>query len=143
MDAFIYGNLITQYVDGNMFFLLQEHDKPFYVRIVDGDKQYRIQPPNLFATDFLSIPWFGRWLIRKSGAPEGSGRAAVIHDYLYSFPGAFSTPANQLFADDVFKAILKAGKTPKWKTNLMYSAVRIGGGRVYGNKNKLNEMRFA
>lgn len=40
----------------------------------------RIEIPLGFETDFASIPWFARWLIKSWGRHTNP---AVIHDYLY------------------------------------------------------------
>ena len=141
MKAQYYGSLDLTFVDGNSWVMNQADGHPFGVRIETDEEAYKIQPPHKFVTDLLSIPVCARWIIPKTGGNDKSGRAAIAHDWLYTMPGANHTPANRLFADMVFKACLQADKVAFWKTTLMYTAVRVGGGRCYGDKMKLKVLR--
>ena len=135
MNAKFYGDLQMKYVDGNSWEIANSPD-PFGAA-VDG---FGISPPVGFRTDLLSIPWIARRIIPKTGGGDGSGMAAVIHDYLYSYPGVDRTPKNRKWADDVFRACLRAlPKVKRWKCNFMYWAVRAGGWAVYGKPDKLNQ----
>lgn len=137
MQIFTYGRLNVNFIDGNLWEM--EQNPPEAFGLVYGD--YNIIPRDGFVTDFLSIPRFARWLIPKTGGGDKSAIAAVFHDWLYSYPGANATPADRKFADVLFRDVLKKLNVARWKCRLMYAAVRVGGGRVYGKPSKLNRMR--
>lgn len=77
--------------------------------------------PKGFATDFASIPAFGRAFIDKA---HQNAYAAVLHDFLY-----FTQPVSRPEADELFKEALASPdcNTPPLKQWVMYRAVRIGG----------------
>jgi len=137
MHIFTYGRLNVYYKDGNVWEINQVPPEAF--GLMYGE--YNIIPADGFITDFLSIPVFARWLIPKTGGNDRSGVAAIFHDWLYSYPGINRTPASRKFADDLFRDVLIHLGVKRWKYNLMYAAVRVGGGRVYGKPSKLNRMR--
>ncbi len=88
-----------------------------------------IQVPEGFVTDLASVPWFGRWAVSVDGDHT---KAAIIHDWLYVTASAEDFPnVTRRDADRVFLEALKVRGVPAWKRNLMYAAVRVGGGRAF------------
>jgi len=83
-----------------------------------------ISVPVGFVTDFASVPW-GFWNIEP---PLGqSGRAAVVHDYLYATRG-LDGRYSRAQADAIFREALAELGVARWKQALLWAAVR-GGGR--------------
>lgn len=141
MKAEFFGKLRVEYINGNIWRLIQNTVNPFGVVLRNGDKEYIVQPHHNFYTDFLSAPRFARGLIPKVGDGDKSGRSGVIHDWLYSYPGINLTPCNRGFADSAFLACLKADKVWVVKRDVMYLSVRIRGHKYYGRADKLNKLR--
>jgi len=82
-----------------------------------------------FITDFASIPRLARLIIPKLGRYT---KASVIHDYLYQhhdidITESISYAFNRKQADICFRDAMKELGVVKWKRNLMYWAVRLGG----------------
>lgn len=87
-----------------------------------------IAVPAGFVTDFASVPW-GCWNIEP---PLGrSGRAAVIHDYLYATKG-LEGQYSRAQSDAIFRQALGELCVPGWKRNLLWAAVRVGGRSGWG-----------
>ncbi len=86
--------------------------------------------PSGFVTDFASIPRILRIIIPKLGRWN---KAAVLHDYIYQNPESglrFEVGYvrwSRKGADVVFRDAMEDLGVIKWKRNLMYWAVRIGG----------------
>lgn len=104
---------------------------PFLV-IVQGDDDVRwpIQAPTGFVTDFASVPrilW--SWI-----PPYGKHlQAAVTHDWLYhSAPPAMTRKQ----ADQLFLLMMQEAGVGAIRRNLMYAAVRVGGGNAGNWKNQ-------
>jgi hypothetical protein len=80
--------------------------------------------PRDFETDFASVPWLFRRIFPALGP---WAKAAVVHDYLY---------ANRLRpredCDAVFYEAMGVLGVPQWKRSLMHGAVRVFGGKGYG-----------
>lgn len=93
-----------------------------------GDGQL-IAVPAGFVTDFASVPW-GFWNIEPPLGAAG-GKAAVIHDYLYSTRG-LGGRYSRAQADGIFRQALGALGAPRWKQALLWAAVRIGGASGWG-----------
>ena len=76
-----------------------------------------------FITDFASIPAFARLFLPKLGRYN---KAAVIHDAIYrnAIPGYIFTRKE---ADTIFRDGMKDLGVAKWRINIMYWGVRIGG----------------
>lgn len=91
----------------------------------DGDRQ-RLTVPAGLMFDGPSVPWWGRWAISPLGRHF---EAALPHDFLYGHPGWNS----RKYADLVFLAGMVAAHVPKWRRQMAYRAVRIGGRRRYKN----------
>jgi hypothetical protein len=81
--------------------------------------------PAGFVFDGASIPWGMRNTFNPTDTRYMA--AALIHDYLYE---AEIYP--RLANDAVFlAAMIYSGQVPRWKYNMMYAAVVIGGGWSY------------
>ena len=108
----------------------------YYVyRDTNKGRDYRIEVPPKFMTDYASIPgalwWFGK--------PWGKhGMAAVIHDWLYweqKIPGRDKFERKN--ADDIFHRCMLDSKVSKWRARIMFWAVKYcGKGAWNGNKKK-------
>lgn len=86
-----------------------------------------ISVPPGFVTDFASIPGPVRGLL----PPDGPyARAAILHDFLY----AVGAPGERKAADDVLMAAMVEYKVPAATREIIYTAVRLGGGAGYGLK---------
>lgn len=80
--------------------------------------------PEGFITDFASVPRVFWTLL-----PPATGRhreAAVLHDYLYTIKST-----SRKFADNIFLDAMIGAKVPAWKRQLIYWAVRFGGGSYW------------
>lgn len=122
MNYFLKENVAVEHlnipVDGKHFRLLAPFD---YHEECSGQT---ITPEEGFLTDFASIPWWGRWLIDRTGR---HGKAAVLHDWLYKHPNWRSREqCDQAFLD----AMVLLGVN-KRKRELMYWAVRKAGGATW------------
>ncbi len=87
---------------------------------------YAITVPRGFVTDYSSIPWFGRWLVRWSKVDV----AGVVHDYLY-WCARGTVPA--LASDWIWKEIAGSGDRyanvlQRW---LAWMALALGGRVTY------------
>lgn len=92
--------------------------------IYESDKAGTITVPAGFPTDLASIPR-PLWAILP---PIGHyDRAAVVHDYLYKFPGSLSRGD----VDSVFNEALALSKVSRLTRWTLYSAVRAGGWRPW------------
>ena len=105
--------LRLEYLDGRTWRVLEG----FRFRPTDGDL---IVVPAEFITDFASVPRFF-WRIFP---PTGEyGKAAVIHDYLYQFPG----DRDRGGCDQVFLDGMECLGVGWWTRQTMHKAVRLGG----------------
>ena len=78
-----------------------------------------------FETDFASIPKIFRIIIPKLGRWN---KAAVVHDYLYQYARYYPpTQITRKLADRCFLDAMIDFGVAKWKYNLMYWAMRVGG----------------
>lgn len=84
--------------------------------------EYIIVPKN-FITDLASIPRIFRIFLNSYG--DNYTRAAVIHDYLYSY--GYKDRISRKRADSIFLEIMKERGLRKGKRIIMYLAVRIFG----------------
>ena len=86
--------------------------------------------PKGFITDFASIPWLF-WSFLPSWGKYG--KAAVIHDCLYS-----THYRTRKEADDIFYEAMLVSGTKPWKAKIMYWAVRLFGWVAWrGNRKKI------
>jgi len=135
-----YGHVVVEMIDGNMWRLIQSDENHFGLW-VDGIG--RIEPDDGFCFDFASIPVPARWFYPKAGdGPHGQyGPAAVIHDWLYSFPTVNGMKVDRLSADKIFLLGMELKGVRSTMRSLFFSAVRIGGDQYFGKPDKLNKMR--
>jgi hypothetical protein len=103
---------------------------PFTVRVEEDGKPIEIiTVPKGFTTDLASVPRLpGAYLIF---ANRGR-RSAILHDYLYS------QQVPREWADSVFLAAMQ-NEVGFISRNLMYWAVRLGGGAYYQTHQQANE----
>jgi hypothetical protein len=103
-----------------------------------------IRVPKGYVTDFASVPRFF-WRVEP---PLGrAGKAAVVHDYLYSQRGCipidtpdwWPAPSGghfQLYtreeADGIFREALAVLGVGALKRHMLWAAVRVGGGGGWG-----------
>lgn len=84
-----------------------------------------IEVPAGFITDFASVPRIF-WRIFP---PTGEyGKAAVIHDYLYHYPGT----RNRGECDAILFDGMEVLGCGWWTRHLIHKAVRMGGWRPWG-----------
>ena len=81
-----------------------------------------IRVPKGFRTDYASVPRIFRNIINSYGK---HGRAAVVHDWLYSSKCKINVTREE--ADKVFLEIMKECGVNVFKRNLMYRMVRLFG----------------
>ena len=81
-----------------------------------------IKVPKGFRTDYASVPKIFRNIINCSGK---HGRAAVIHDWLYSSKCALNITREK--ADKIFLEIMEEWEVGVIKRNFMYRMVRLFG----------------
>ena len=93
--------------------------EPFSYEIGDKGSGILISVPAGFVTDFASVPRILRWLIDTVGT---HGKAAVLHDYLYS-----RGVPTRLIADAVFLEAMGVLGVPCLRRWLMFHGVRCGG----------------
>lgn len=98
--------------------------------IGEEDSGLSIIIPVAFETDFASIPWFARWLIKTWGRHTNP---AIIHDYLYrggpiSAPGGRWETFDRKYADKVMLEAMEVMNVRKWRRLVIYYGLRIGGG---------------
>lgn len=73
-----------------------------------------------FYTDFASVPRFLPLIYSLIG--DEAHEAAAIHDWLY-----YAAITTREVADKVLKEAIIVCGMPKWKANVFYSGVRVGG----------------
>jgi hypothetical protein len=137
MDGAFVGWPVVEYVDGNVWKLVQDPGKPFSM-VVDGVGA--IEPTDGFYFDFASIPPVVRWFYPKSGTGARDGRygpAAIIHDWLYSYPGEL----DRRTVDKIFLLGMEVENVRPTMRSLFYRAVRVGGRRYFGKPDRLNKLR--
>jgi hypothetical protein len=82
--------------------------------------------PKGFTTDGASVPWWAQVLTGWRPWDEPQRWAAIVHDWAYCSPGV-----RKLWADRAFRAVLKSEGAGWLRREVMYLAVRIGGGPAY------------
>ncbi len=96
------------------------------------DSGITILIPAAFETDFASIPFYGRWLIKTWGRHTNP---AIIHDYLYrggviiqSSSGRLANAGNRKRADQIMLEAMEVMGVKKWRRLTIYWGLRAGGG---------------
>jgi hypothetical protein len=99
-----------------------------FVAKLSRRRKIAVAVPQGYVTDFASIPGFAQWMISPFGKHS---EAAVVHDWLYTL-GDKKDKKGRRLADLTFKRALKIVGVGWFRRNLMYLAVRAGGGSGYG-----------
>ncbi len=99
-----------------------------FVANLSRRRKIAVAVPQGYVTDFASIPGFAQWMISPFGKHS---EAAVVHDWLYTLGDKKDRKGRRL-ADLTFKRALKIVGVGWFRRNIMYLAVRIGGGSGYG-----------
>ncbi|MDD3886468.1 MAG: DUF1353 domain-containing protein [Victivallaceae bacterium] len=86
--------------------------------------------PTGFYSDGMSVPRIFWRLISPQIGSDAVTRCAVIHDWLYQSHVCTRKEADQWLRDHL---IADAGWS-KWKANLVYAGVRIGGASHWGDE---------
>lgn len=122
--------LRIEYMNGKMFKLIES----FEYHVGNENSLEIIIVPEGFITDFASIPRLFWTLI---GSPAGEyGKAAVIHDYLYS-----TQQYSRKKSDFIFYEAMGVLNVSTWKRWIMYKYVRFLGWfpwNKYKNRRVLN-----
>jgi len=84
----------------------------------------KIIVPKGFVTDYSSIPWFGRWLVRWSTVDV----AGVVHDYLYQTQTTARGDADRIWRKIAGSGSVYASFLQRW---ICWLALRIGGWVAY------------
>lgn len=99
-----------------------------FVAHLSKRRKIAVAAPQGYVTDFASIPGFAQWMISPFGKHS---EAAVVHDWLYTL-GTKGDKKGRKLADVTFKRALKLVGVGWFRRNIMYLAVRVGGGSGYG-----------
>lgn len=103
-----------------------------YWTMVNG-KQELIEVEAGFRTDLASIPKLFRSLIPQNGRHR---KPAVVHDYLYRRAGFHGW--DRKTCDKIFLEGMIVEGVPRWRRQVMYRAVRAGGGLIWKENLKRN-----
>jgi hypothetical protein len=119
--------LSLTFMDGKTWTVNQE----FVYKIGGPESEFEIKVPAGFPTDFASIPRvFWRVL-----PPTGEyGKAAVVHDYLYS-----TQIGTREWSDKIFLEAMEVLGVPAWKRETMFRVVRMFGWKSWNNHAKKNK----
>lgn len=92
-----------------------------------GERVVEIEVPAGFEWDGASIPGFAQWLI---GRPLDSDFRvpSLVHD------SGYEDRSRRVLQDVIFYYLLRQGGVPRWKSTLMYVAVRVGGHVYYASE---------
>ena len=130
MSRFTEILLVSPLADGKSWVI----KKDFGYDVGEEGSGDTINVPIGFMTDFASVPRPLWWLIPKWGK---YGNAAVIHDYCY-----WEQSRSRKESDSIFREAMQVLEVSKWKTFLMYWAVRLGGGLAWlGNSRKKKDVK--
>ena len=132
------GTLFVKYIDGNSWEVDQDPTQPFGIYI---EGHGAIYPKHGFRFDFASIPPVVRAIYKKAGTGKSNGkygRAATIHDWLYSHPPKW---CDRKLADRIFLLGMEIDGVRYTMRSLFYRMVRLFGGRYYNRPEKLKELR--
>ena len=114
--------LKLEYIDGKEWKLTNAF--VYYTDLPVKYKAFTI--PSGFITDFATIPKILCFVFDRFGK---YGKAAVLHDYLYS-----QCPVSRDTADDMFLEAMKVLGVNKTRRYLIYFAVRLFGKKHYCKK---------
>ncbi len=104
------------------------------------DKEYISIPKNT-QTDFSSIPWFGRILVRWSKVDI----AGVVHDWLYAEGKLANESISRAKADEIWRQVALAGihHANTFQAWVGWFFLRLGGGLAWNRcrkKDKPNKL---
>jgi len=116
----------------SLLILSWKADQPLYrlvqpIIFIRLDKSTLIVPIGT-VTDGASVPWMLRWLFPQQGRYT---RASLAHDYLYD-----NDIGSRQVADWDFYYWMLNDNVPRWKAQLFFFAVRIGGKRWWNHSTK-------
>ena len=113
----------------------------YYVyRNIKEGRDYKIEVPLKFMTDYASIPWLFWWFDRPWG---NHGMAAVIHDWLYweqKIPGWNNFERKH--ADEIFLKCMLESNVNKCRARIMYWAVKYCGKGAWNGNRKKKEQKW-
>ena len=115
--AIVEQPVLRPFADGQEFQVLRP--LPYELR----DTTQRIVVPSGFVTDLASIPRAFWVLLPKN---DRHMVAAIVHDYLY-----WKQTCSRDEADEVLRLAMRDARVPKWKEEVIYRAVRLGGGAAW------------
>jgi len=123
-------NPLQEYIDGHTWVNRREITVRIPGRLLEAPMDpvvITVGAP--FLHDFASIPWWARWYLPMTGQ-EGQpwGVPALCHDWLYEEQRIGDWFISRRTADQIFRVLMEYVRIPEKKTNIMYGAVRIGGG---------------
>lgn len=104
------------------------HEDLTYFDEAWGEDGAFITVPEGFVTDLASIPR-GLWNLLPKAGPYV--KAAVVHDWLYWDGRIEGAPITRGDADGVFKRAMESVGVGAFKRNLIWLAVRVGGGGMW------------
>lgn len=111
--------------------------EPLEYRVGSADSPEVIIVPAGFETDFASVPFGFRNLFPPMGRWS---RAAIVHDHIYQLGGVNAgicdgepVSYTRKRADEIFREAMIVLGVPAWRRELMYAAVRLGGGGGWGS----------
>ena len=116
--------VIVEYIDGHSWRLVEEFS--WFEKDLTSDG-ITIAVPAGFITDFASIPrvlW--SWL-----PPQFFAKPAILHDWLYYNGAVGDLKVTRAQADKVFRDALGETGVPWARRWLMWTGVRVGGGRAW------------
>lgn len=95
--------------------------------------------PAGYVTDFYSIPAWAQGCFPKDTDPV---QPAILHDYLYTY---YHMRLRRVQADMLFLHAMREMDVPRFKRNMFYAAVRLGGkytwhGRVQRRREYLQSL---
>jgi len=96
-----------------------------------------ITVPRNFITDGASCPKILWSLCAPMSGPQVEG--AVLHDFLYSMDSDLGFSRKQ--ADEMFRDTMLAEGTPKWRAQLIYRGVRLGGSKSWKAKHSIEKIK--
>ena len=124
--------LITEDLNNGKFRVVE----PFTYFVGDEFSEQSITVPADFVFDAFSIPVWARWALPK--VQKRGNQAAALHDWLYTNKGILpegTWTGRRIYtrkeSDLIFKEALEVLGVNAFKRNLMYRAVRWGGGKHF------------
>lgn len=113
---------ITRPLKCGQFELLFPYDEICFL----GDRSWHVRIYPRFIFDGASIPWWGWSALRLTPMDAKLQAPALIHDWFFT-----SQVLERLTVDQIFYEDLKRQGIGWTRRNIMYRAVRTGGGRVW------------